>query len=197
MESPTVPVDQLNIPWPAEVAAAVPEWRARLAREQDENWRAVRALGDQLRFDLSDRVTYVHDDAIHWLAELPPCSIHAIVTDPPYGLIEYEEEHLAKRRNGSGGVWRIPPSFDGAKRSPLPRFTVLSTHDIAELHGFFTAVAYGALRALVPGGHLFAASKPLLSTMCFHGFQEAGFEKRGEIIRQVQTLRGGDKPNGA
>jgi site-specific DNA-methyltransferase (adenine-specific) len=111
--------------------------------------------------------------------------------------VEYEEEHLAKRKNGNGGVWRIPPSFDGAKRSPVPRFTVLSSSDLFELHGFFTAIAYGALRALVPGGHVFVASNPLLSTTCFHGFQEAGFEKRGEVIRQVQTLRGGDKPKGA
>ena len=58
-------------------------------------------------------------------------------------------------------------------------------------------MAFGALRALVPGGHVVIASNPLLSTMCFHAFQEAGFEKRGEIIRQVQTLRGGYKPKGA
>ena len=55
----------------------------------------------------------------------------------------------------------------------------LSAEDLAHLHGFFSAVAYGALRALVPGGHVFIASNPLLSTMCFHAFQEAGFEKRG------------------
>jgi site-specific DNA-methyltransferase (adenine-specific) len=160
-------------------------------------WERVREIGDLLRFHLSARVTYVHDEAVHWLAELPPCSIHAIVTDPPYGLVEYEDEHLKKRAAGTGGVWRIPPSFDGVKRAPLPRFTVLSTDEIGQLHAFFVAVAYGALRALAPGGHVFIASNPLLSTMCFHAFQEAGFEKRGEIIRQVQTLRGGYKPKGA
>jgi site-specific DNA-methyltransferase (adenine-specific) len=172
-------------------------WRQRLAEENDRDWGRIRESGDAVRFHLSDRATYVHDEAVHWLAELPPCSIHAIVTDPPYGLVEYEEEHLRKRDAGSGGVWRIPPSFDGAKRAPLPRFTVLSSEEIARLHAFFVAVAYGALRALVPGGHVFVASNPLLSTMCFHAFQEAGLEKRGEIIRQVQTLRGGDRPKGA
>jgi DNA modification methylase len=128
---------------------------------------------------------------------LPPCSIHAVVTDPPYGLIEYEEKQLTKRKNGNGGVWRIPPSFDGVKRAPLPRFTVLTADDIASLYSFFNAIAYGAMRALVPGGHAIIASNPLLSTTCFHAFQEAGFEKRGEIIRQVQTLRGGYKPKGS
>lgn len=174
-----------------------PAWREALAEQNERNWLRLREQGDQIRFHLSERTTYVHDDAIHWLSELPPCSIHAVVTDPPYGLIEYEDKQLAKRKSGRGGVWRIPPSFDGAKRAPLPRFTVLSPEEIDQLYGFFSAVAFGALRALVPGGHVFIASNPLLSTMCFHAFQKAGFEKRGEIIRQVQTLRGGDKPKGS
>lgn len=174
-----------------------PSWQEKLVLDQDKSWKKIRDLGDQIRFHLSDRATYILDDAVHWLAELPPCSVHAIVTDPPYGLIEYDEVQLAKRRKGSGGVWRVPPSFDGVKRAPLPRFTVLSADELKNLHGFFGAIAFGALRALVPGGHVFIASNPLLSTMCFHAFQEAGFEKRGEIIRQVQTLRGGYKPKGA
>lgn len=174
-----------------------PAWRVALADKNEEHWRELRERGDQIRFHLSASVTYVHDDAVHWLSDLPPCSIHAIVTDPPYGLVEYEEKELAKRKAGTGGIWRIPPSFDGAKRAPLPRFTVLTLKDIDQLHGFFSAVAYGAVRALVPGGHVFIASNPLLSTMCFHAFQKAGFEKRGEMIRQVQTLRGGYKPKGS
>jgi site-specific DNA-methyltransferase (adenine-specific) len=33
--------------------------------------------------------------------------------------------------------------------------------------------------------------------MTFHALQASGFEKRGEVIRLVQTLRGGFKPKGA
>jgi hypothetical protein len=33
--------------------------------------------------------------------------------------------------------------------------------------------------------------------MTFHALQSAGFEKRGEVIRLVQTLRGGFKPKGS
>ena len=172
-------------------------WRELLREKQHSAWQRLRESGDQLRYHLSDRATYVLDDAIHWLAELPPCSIHAIVTDPPYGLKEYSDIQMTKRGNGQGGVWRIPPAFDGAKRNPLPRFTVLSQKEITSLHSFFSAVAHGGLRALMPGGHVFIASNPLLSSMTFHAFQEAGFEKRGEIIRQVQTLRGGDRPKGS
>jgi site-specific DNA-methyltransferase (adenine-specific) len=112
-------------------------------------------------------------------------------------MVEYDEKNHAKLRKGRGGVWRIPPSFDGAKRRPLPRFTILGKAEITNLHGFFSSVAYGLLKALVPGGHVFIASNPLVSTMTFHAFMESGFEKRGEVIRLVQTLRGGDRPKGA
>lgn len=172
-------------------------WREQLQDTVDENWTRLVEHGDQLRCNLSDRAVYVLDEAIHWLSEAPASSVQAIVTDPPYSLVEYSRENLQKKRSGRGGVWRIPPSFDGVRRRPLPRFTVLSEDEITQLQSFFSAFAYGALRLLVPGGHLFVASNPLLSTVTFHALQQAGFEKRGEIIRQVQTLRGGDRPKGA
>ena len=172
-------------------------WQARLQESQEKTWEKVRNHGEGRRTHLSERATYVLADAIQWLTELPEQSIHAVVTDPPYGLLEYEEKDHRKLRAGRGGVWRIPPSFDGAKRNPLPRFTVLSQGEVAGLYNFFGALAYGLNRALVPGGHIFIASNPLLSSMTFHAFQRAGLEKRGEVIRLVQTLRGGDRPKGA
>jgi site-specific DNA-methyltransferase (adenine-specific) len=152
--------------------------------------------GCQPRHHLSDGATYILDDALEFLSSLPGASVHAIVTDPPYG-VEYEDKDHRKLRAGRGGVWRIPPSFDGANRKPLPRFTVISNDDLHRLYRFFGEFGHRALRALAPGGHLFIASNPLLSSMTFHSLQEAGFEKRGEIIRLVQTLRGGYKPKGA
>jgi len=127
----------------------------------------------------------------------PECSIQAIVTDPPYGLREYTTEEKRKLRNKKGGVWRMPPSFDGCQRSPVPRFTVLTESDRQQLRTFFTSFAGKALRILVPGGHLFIASSPLLSHLVYMPLMAAGFEKRGEIIRLVQTLRGGDRPKNA
>jgi DNA modification methylase len=174
-----------------------PDWQTSLRIKEAELWAFVRTHGDQRRNHLSNHATYILGDAIKWLSDLPPHSIHAVVTDPPYGVIEYEDKNHNKLRAGRGGVWRIPPSFDGAKRQPVPRFTVLSREEISALHRFFSAIAYGLLRALVPGGHVIIASNPLVSTMTFHALQEAGLEKRGEIIRLVQTLRGGDKPKGA
>jgi DNA methylase len=120
-----------------------------------------------------------------------------VVTDPPYGLVEFQPEQLAKRRNGRGGVWRIPPSFDGVARQPLPRFTVLRPREREELRAFFTRLAQGLWPVLVPGAHVFLATQPLVSHLAYEPFVEAGFEKRGEIIRVVHTLRGGDRPKNA
>src|SRR5205085_12209596 len=85
------------------------------------------------------RLSYenVFTDAFDWLAERRPDSIHAVVTDPPYGLVEYTAKELEKLRKGKGGIWRIPPSFDGCQRSPLPRFTVLKAADHDALRLFF------------------------------------------------------------
>ncbi len=136
-------------------------------------------------------------DAFEWAESRSANSVHAIVTDPPYGLKEYSEVEKQKLRRGRGGVWRIPPSFDGCKRSPLPRFTVLDEADRNALREFFARFAATALRVLVPGGHVFIATNPLLSHLVYLSLLDAGFEKRGEIIRLVQTLRGGDRPKNA
>jgi len=136
-------------------------------------------------------------DCLEWMDARAPNSVHAIVTDPPYGIKEYTGVEKEKLRNGHGGVWRIPPTLDGCERAPLPRFTILSDEERAGMQSFFLTFAKKALRVLVPGAHVFIAANPLLSQLVYLPFIEAGFEKRGEVIRLVQTLRGGDRPKNA
>lgn len=138
-----------------------------------------------------------HGDGVAWMREQRACSIEAIVTDPPYGVREYEPLEQKKLRSGRGGVWRIPPTIDGHTRSPLPRFTVLTLRDRERLHQLFVGFAREAFRLLVPGGHVFIATQPLLSQYVYAPLLTAGLEKRGEIVRLVQTLRGGDRPKNA
>ena len=147
--------------------------------------------------ELAPGIEIVLDDALAWLRARPSSTIHAIVTDPPYGLKEYSEVEKDKLRNGRGGVWRIPPTLDGCRRRPLPRFTVLGKDDHSALRRFFRGFAREALRVLVPGGHVIVATNPLLSHCVYLPMVEAGFEKRGEIVRLVRTLRGGDRPKNA
>ena len=143
------------------------------------------------------RATLLQADCFDWLAQRSANSIHAVVTDPPYGLIEYAPDQQAKLRKGKGGVWRIPPSFDGVKRSPLPRFTVLSEQDLEALGKFFLQWGRLLSRSLVPGANVVIASNPLLSYIVSGALVNAGLERRGEIVRQVMTMRGGDRPKAA
>lgn len=142
-------------------------------------------------------VELYHEDCRSWLAEREPDSIHAVVTDPPYGMLEYSEKELVKLRAGRGGVWRIPPSIGGSKRAPLPRFTVLSESELTGLFDFFQEWAQLIVRVLTPGGHVFIATSPLFNHVVSEAVISAGLEKRGEIVRLVRTLRGGDRPKGA
>lgn len=138
-----------------------------------------------------------HADCFDWLACQEPSSIHAVVTDPPYGVVEYTDKETAKLRAGKGGVWRIPPSFDGHRRAPLPRFTTLGAQDRRDLYAFFERFGSLILRAVVPGANIVVATNPLLAHIVGSAMAEAGLELRGYIARQVMTMRGGDRPKNA
>jgi site-specific DNA-methyltransferase (adenine-specific) len=142
--------------------------------------------------------TIIHADAEDWLRACEPRSFHAIVTDPPYGLVEYSEKEQAKLRNGNGGgVWRIPPSFDGNRRSPLPRFTTLGEQEIAYLGRFFEMMGLLFYRVTIPGANILVASNPLIAHYVAAALSKSGLEPRGTIVRLVMTMRGGDRPKNA
>jgi DNA modification methylase len=152
--------------------------------------------GSYRSFTFRKAVLY-NADCFEWLKRQPDCSIHAIVTDPPYGLVEYSPEELAKLRARKGGTWRIPPSFDGNERSPLPRFTTLTEPQIEELRKFFTLWGKLIYSKTVPGANIVVASNPLLSFVVSSALADAKLERRGEIIRLTMTMRGGDRPKDA
>ena len=140
----------------------------------------------------------VRADCFEWLARIPAQSLHAIITDPPYGVKEFNLDQLQRLHNGNrGGIWRIPPSFDGHERAPLPRFTALTQKERSLLAEFFTRWSGLAVRALRPGGHVFVAGNAFLSQLVWSAIVDGGLEFRGELIRVVRTLRGGDRPKNA
>jgi site-specific DNA-methyltransferase (adenine-specific) len=139
----------------------------------------------------------IHADCFEAISNMGGGSVHAIVTDPPYGVKEYEVDQLEKRAAGVGGIWRIPPSFDGAIRSPLPRFTALTGKEKRILAEYFVLWSKEITRVLAPGGHVFVASNAFLSQLVYTSIVDGGLEFRGEIIRLVSTLRGGDRPKNA
>ncbi len=152
-----------------------------------------RASAPETRF-IHGRAELLLGDCIDWLDRREAQSIHAVVTDPPYGLVEYSDVEQEKLRYRKGGV---PPSFDGDKRAPLPRFTVLNAQDHAALERCSYSWARSLLRALVPGANVLVASNPLLSFIVSGALARAGLERREEIVRLVMTMRGGDRPKAA
>ena len=153
-----------------------------------EDWKVPFSFGRSMLY---------HADCFDWLSQQDDNSIHAVVTDPPYGLHEYTREQQAKLRTGKGGVWRMPPSFDGHLRAPLPRFTTLSSAQLDEIRAFFFVWGRLLLPKLVPGANVIVASNPLVSYLVSAALVDAGFERRGEIVRLTMTLRGGDRPKAA
>jgi DNA modification methylase len=172
--------------------------RGRYRLQSSPGIRTANSGNDDLQPAFVDNLTKLyHADCFDWLARRPDQSIHAVITDPPYGLVEYTEKEQAKLRQGRGGVWRIPPSFDGHQRSPLPRFTTLDKEDREELRVFFKRLAIQLRRVTVPGANILVASNPLLAHIVAGAMSDGGLELRGYIARLVMTMRGGDRPKNA
>jgi DNA modification methylase len=136
-------------------------------------------------------------DCLAWLADRAPNSLPAVCTDPPYGLVEFSTAEIAKLRSGKGGIWRIPPEFDGKKRNPLPRFSILTTEQRNALGIYFRQWGELLLPALVPGAHILVATNPVLHPHVSQGLLEAGLEPRGALMRIYHGFRGGDRPKNA
>lgn len=142
-------------------------------------------------------MTY-HQDCFEWLRNQPANSIHAVTTDPPYGLIEFSEKEVSKLRNGNkGGVWRLPPNINGNQRDPLPRFTILAEQHKHNLSDYMKDFGRVLFPVLVPGGHICIAGHPMLQYLIQFAMAEAGYEVRPALLRLYNSFRGGDRPKGA
>ena len=138
-----------------------------------------------------------HANCFDWLRECKPRSLHAVCTDPPYGVLEFTEKEVSKLRAGRGGVWRLPPTIGGSQRDPLPRFTVLTDAQKVELRRFFLEWGKVLSPALVPGAHVCVAGHPILQHLVQSAMVEAGYEVRTAIMRLYFSFRGGDRPKNA
>ena len=139
------------------------------------------------------RTTLACGDCFALLQQIPDNSIHAVVTDPPFGLDEFDPSQVSRLRSGRGGLWRQPPRG----RAPLPRFSVLNASYRDAVVERMYSLAVELERILVPSGHPILAAKSLLSYRIVAAVELSGFDKRGEVIRIVGTLRGGDRPKNA
>jgi len=143
------------------------------------------------------KITLIQGDCLEEIKRLDNDSVHAVCTDPPYGLVEFSSREVAKLRAGRGGVWRLPPNWDGCERRPLPRFTVLSHGQKKQIERFFNQWAQVLMPKLRPGGHVLLAGNPVLQMYVQNAMVEAGLENRATILRLYHGFRGGDRPKNA
>ncbi len=141
--------------------------------------------------------TLILGDCMKEIGNLADHSLHAICTDPPYGLVEFSPDEVAKLRAGKGGVWRLPPKWDGCERRPLPRFTVLTHGQKQEMEVFFRQWAAMLFPKLRPGAHVLIAGNPVLQMYVQNAMVLEGYENRGTILRLYHGFRGGDRPKNA
>lgn len=147
----------------------------------------------------------IRSDSMKWLDDCPAESFHAVVTDPPYGIREFEEEHVeAISDKGGDEVWQTFRYADGAKRTVQPCFSSLTSAERRDVERFFLDFGKKIHRVLKPGGHAIVAGHVSLSNIVFPAIEKGawqgevpGLEFRGSLIRLVTTLRGGDRPPGA
>lgn len=104
---------------------------------------------------------------------------------------------MAKLRSGRGGIWRLPPKFDGKERKPLPRFSILTAKQKVEIERFFARFAKLVEPKVKPGGHMLIAGNPVLQANVQAGVVVSGWENRATILRLYHGFRGGDRPKNA
>ena len=112
-------------------------------------------------------------------------------------LLEYSSEQQQKLRNGKGGVWRIPPSYDGVQRSRFPGSQCYPRKTFALLNYSFSNGKRRSFLLWFRAQIVVVATNPLLSYVVSGALAKVGLERLGEIVRLVMTMRGGDRPKAA
>jgi len=106
-------------------------------------------------------------DCFEWLAGLPENTLHAVVTDPPYGVKEYDPDQFGEAANGRAVSGAFPPSFDGHTRAPLPRFPRLNGKERERSPSVLFGWGQLVCRALRPGGHVFIATNAFICQLLY------------------------------
>jgi DNA modification methylase len=109
-------------------------------------------------------------DCFQVLPKLSPSTVHAVITDPPYGI-------------SVGGLeWDRPAHLDpkaaGGKRRRRPP----TENPNARFQDFSRAWSAACLHSLKPGGHLVAFAAPRTAHRLTCGLEEAGLEVRDVLM---------------
>jgi DNA modification methylase len=125
-----------------------------------------------------DLVTLHHGDCIEVMRSLPDNSVHAVVTDPPYGL-----EFMGKGWDGADGFRRSLNAADAGRENVFGRASRTSPeYKAGEMFGAWCALwAAECFRVLKPGGHILAFGGTRTWHRLAMAVEDAGFEIRDSI----------------
>ena len=108
----------------------------------------------------------VEADSLKFLSTLPPRSVDAVITDPPYGI------------GLRGAAWDVP----GLKASATADTSAGGSYRAEMFERWSTAWAAECLRVLKPGGHLVSFGAPRTAHRLAAGIEDAGFELRDQLL---------------
>lgn len=136
-------------------------------------------------------ITLYQGDCIEVMRDLPDASVHAVVTDPPYG-IDFMGKDWDSAVKLSGGMLGLIAKGNGpAERGPLAKGGTHSqgyaNHDGIAFEAWVTEWARECLRILKPGGHLLAFGGSRTWHRLAAGIEDAGFEIRDSIAWMYGT----------
>lgn len=131
----------------------------------------------------SDLVTVLHGDCLDELRSLPDASVHAVVTDPPYGIAFMGKQwdqpgEFGSTSRAGGGLNKKRGSKDDALEAGKYD---LSPTAMRNFQRWVEAWAAECLRVLKPGGHLLAFGGSRTWHRLAGGIEDAGFEIRDSI----------------
>jgi len=123
-------------------------------------------------------VTVHHGDCIEVMRDMPDASVHAVVTDPPYGLAFMGKDWDDAKMLGqlaTGREQRGAFAYGGTHSRGY------SEHDGLAFERWVETWAAECLRVLKPGGHLLAFGGSRTWHRLAAGIEDAGFEIRDSI----------------
>ena len=128
------------------------------------------ALAAVLEHDPRCNSTLLLDDCRKAMADMPPNSVHLILTDPPYFLDGLDDgwnvTKVKNSRSRAGVVGGLPTGMKFSKEQGL------------KLYQFMGEIAEHALRVLCPGGFFIAFAAPRLYHRMAVALDDTGFEVR-------------------
>ena len=110
-------------------------------------------------------ITLHYGDCLDVLRTLPDASVHAVITDPPYGL------------SFNGHSWDDASGF----RDSLSHLDTSAMTGPEIFEAWCTAWAHGALHALKPGAHIAVFGGARTWHRMVRGIEDAGFEIRDQM----------------